>query len=62
MFRRVPTQDLDELVGRLVSGWLERRVDGEDFRSFCDRVDDDELGELAGREPAKSRAAREEAA
>ena len=62
VFRRVPTQDLDELVGRLVSGWLERRVDGEDFRSFCDRVDDNELGELAGREPAKSRAAREEAA
>jgi hypothetical protein len=37
-------------------------VDDEDFRSFCDRVDDDELGELTGREPAKARAAREEAA
>jgi hypothetical protein len=36
-------------------------VDGEDFRSFCDRVDDDELGTLAGREPAKARAEREAA-
>jgi ferredoxin-nitrite reductase len=61
VFRRVPTQELDELVVGLVAGWLERRVDGEDFRSFCDRVDDDELGTLAGREPAKARAEREAA-
>ena len=47
--------------GGPVAGWLEQRVDGEDFRSFCDRVDDDELGVLAGREPAKARV-REEAA
>jgi ferredoxin-nitrite reductase len=61
VFRRVPTEELDELVGALVAGWLQRRVDGEDFRSFCDRVDDDELGRLAGREPAKARAEREAA-
>ncbi len=60
VFRRVLSSELDELVHGLVLGWLERRGDGEDFRSFCDRVDDDELGALAGREPARSR--REEAA
>ncbi len=60
VFRRVLSSELDELVHGLVSGWLERRAAGEDFRSFCDRVDDDELGALAGREPARSR--REEAA
>ena len=60
VFRRVLSSELDALVHGLVRGWLERREDGEDFRSFCDRVDDDELGVLAGREPARSR--REEAA
>ena len=62
VFRRVPTQDLDELSAAWCpAGSSDARTD-EDFRSFCDRVDDDELGELAGREPAKPRAAREEAA
>ena len=60
VFRRVLSGQLDDLVHGLVAGWLERRTEGEDFRSFCDRVDDDELGALAGREPARSR--REEAA
>jgi len=60
VFRRVLSGELDALVHGLVAGWLERRRDGEDFRSFCDRVDDDQLGALAGREPARSR--REEAA
>jgi sulfite reductase beta subunit-like hemoprotein len=61
VFRRVRSEELDDLVGRLVSGWLEQRGNGEDFRSFCDRIDDEALGALAGREPAKSRAQREEA-
>jgi sulfite reductase beta subunit-like hemoprotein len=61
VFRRVPSEELDEAVERLVAGWLERRLDGESFRAFCDRASDDELGALAGREPARSRE-REEAA
>ena len=30
------------------------RADGETFRTFCDRTTDDDLGRLAGREPAKA--------
>lgn len=60
VFRRVPTGGLDELVHRLVGGWLDRRADGESLRAFLDRTTDDELGLLVGREPARSR--REEAA
>ena len=62
VFRRVPTQELDEVVTGLVTGWLKQRKEDEDFRSFCDRTDDEALGVLAGREPAKGRQAREEAA
>jgi len=61
VFRRVPTQELDAAVVGLVGGWLDGRREGEDFRSFCDRVDDDELGTLAGREPAKPRGVKEAA-
>jgi ferredoxin-nitrite reductase len=60
VFRRVPTGELDELVHGLVGGWLGGRTDGESLRAFLDRTTDDELGRLAGREPARSR--REEAA
>jgi ferredoxin-nitrite reductase len=60
VFRRVPTRELDELVHGLVGGWLTNRADGESLRVFLDRTTDDELGVLAGREPARSR--REEAA
>jgi sulfite reductase beta subunit-like hemoprotein len=55
VFRRVPTEELDETVERLVGGWLAARGDGEDFRTFCDRTSDDELGILVGREPARAR-------
>ena len=58
----MPTQELDEVVAGLVTGWLKQRNEDEDFRSFCDRIDDEALGVLAGREPAKGRQAREEAA
>ena len=59
VFRRVPVEELTGMVTGLLDGWLSRRDEGEGFRAFCDRVSDDELGELAGREPARSR--REEA-
>jgi ferredoxin-nitrite reductase len=52
VFRRVPTEELDETVTQLVSGWLSARTDGESFRSFCDRTTDQQLGVLVGREPA----------
>jgi ferredoxin-nitrite reductase len=55
VFRRVPTEELDETVDRLVAGWLGGREPGEDFRAFCDRTSDEELGILAGREPARAR-------
>jgi ferredoxin-nitrite reductase len=61
LFRRVPTDELDEAVRGLVGGWLERRRDGETFRAFCDVATDEELGTLAGREPARRREDREEA-
>jgi sulfite reductase beta subunit-like hemoprotein len=55
VFRRVPTEELDDAVDRLISGWLTVRHTDEDFRTFCDRTSDDELGILAGREPARPR-------
>lgn len=60
LFRRVPTEDLNRAVEGLVVGWVERRVDGEDFTAFTRRLHDDELGALAGLEPARSRAAGDE--
>src|SRR5205823_2277282 len=62
VFRRVPTEELDGTVEGLVAGWLGARGEGESFRAFCDRSTDDELGALAGREPAKSREKEKEAA
>jgi sulfite reductase beta subunit-like hemoprotein len=63
VFRRVPTEELDQTVEDLVATWLGGRNDDESFRSFCDRHTDDELGVLIGREPARSRREeREEAA
>jgi ferredoxin-nitrite reductase len=58
VFRRVPTEELDATVDRLVSAWLAARGADEDFRAFCDRMSDDELGILAGREPARAREER----
>lgn len=62
VFRRVPSEELDEAVEGLVAGWLRGRDVGESFRSFCDRHTDDELGVLIGREPARSRREEGEAA
>ena len=44
VFRRVPTEELDETVERLVAGWLAARADGETFRAFCDRTSDERAG------------------
>src|SRR5262249_5869623 len=55
LFRRVPTEELDEAVEGLVAGWLTGRRPEESFRAFCDRSSDEELGELSGREPARAR-------
>jgi len=61
VFRRVPTEELDQAVGGLIGGWVQGRRDGEGFRAFCDRSSDAELGLLAGREPARSREERQAA-
>jgi sulfite reductase beta subunit-like hemoprotein len=61
VFRRVPTEELDVTVDRLVAAWLAARRPGEEFRAFCDRMSDDELGILAGREPARAREEKEAA-
>jgi ferredoxin-nitrite reductase len=50
VFRRVPTEELDDVVLALVGGWVDTRVEGETFRSFCDRTTDEELGRLARRD------------
>jgi ferredoxin-nitrite reductase len=56
VFRRVPTEELDETVVGLVGGWVAGRGDGETFRAWCDRTSDDELAELTGREAHVARA------
>jgi ferredoxin-nitrite reductase len=49
VFRRVPTEELDDVVVGLVGGWVAERGAGETFRTYVDRTSDDELAELAGR-------------
>src|SRR5207245_2293716 len=58
VFRRVPTEELDDVVVALVDGWVGARAEGETFRSFCDRTPDDELARLTGREAHVGRTAR----
>jgi ferredoxin-nitrite reductase len=55
LFRRVPTDELDAPVEGLIQGWLDQRSEGESFVSFARRSSDDELGVLAGLEPARKR-------
>jgi sulfite reductase beta subunit-like hemoprotein len=57
VFRRVPSEELDEAVEALVEGWLAGRRGGESFRDFCDRTDDANLAALAGREAARAKEA-----
>jgi ferredoxin-nitrite reductase len=61
LFRRVASDQLETAVEGLVRGWLAGRTVGETFTDFQRRSTDDELGLLAGLEPAKKRV-REEAA
>jgi ferredoxin-nitrite reductase len=61
LFRRVPSERLEPAVEGLVRGWLDGRSEGETFTEFQRRLTDDELGALAGLEPARKRV-REEAA
>mgnify|MGYP001557639932 CR=1 FL=1 len=49
------TEALDGAVEGLIRGWLERRGDGESFTAFQRRLTDEELGALAGLEPAVKR-------
>jgi sulfite reductase beta subunit-like hemoprotein len=62
LFRRVPSEALDGHVAGLVQGWLDGRRGGESFTAFSRRLSDDELGELAGLEPARAREREEVAA
>jgi sulfite reductase beta subunit-like hemoprotein len=55
VFRRIPTDELNETVEGLIVAWLDNRGPGESIRSYFDRTSDDELGALIGREPARSR-------
>ena len=58
VFRRVPSEELDATVDRLVSGWLTERAAGEDFPAFCERMTNEELGAVAGREPVEAKEQR----
>jgi ferredoxin-nitrite reductase len=55
LFRRVPSDALDDAVEGIVHGWLEGREAGESFTEFQRRLSDTELGALAGLEPAVKR-------
>jgi sulfite reductase beta subunit-like hemoprotein len=59
LFRRVPSERLETAVEGLVGGWLGGRTEGETFTAFQRRLSDDELGALAGLEPAKKRVREE---
>jgi ferredoxin-nitrite reductase len=48
LFRRVPSEGMNEVVAGLVGGWIERRAPGESFPAFATRSTDEELAELAG--------------
>ncbi len=62
LFRRVPTEELDQAVDGLVQGWVLGRHAAESFAAFSTRLSDEELGALAGLEPARRREREEEAA
>jgi sulfite reductase beta subunit-like hemoprotein len=59
LFRRVASERLEPAVEGLVRGWLADRVPGETFTDFQRRLSDDELGALAGLEPARKRVREE---
>jgi sulfite reductase beta subunit-like hemoprotein len=59
LFRRVASERLEPAVEGLVRGWLAEREAGETFTDFQRRLSDDELGALAGLEPARKRVREE---
>lgn len=59
LFRRVASEQLEPAVEGIVRGWLAEREDNETFTAFQRRLSDDELGVLAGLEPARKRPGRE---
>lgn len=59
LFRRVASEQLEPAVEGIVRGWLDQREDNETFTAFQRRLSDDELGVIAGREPAKKRVREE---
>jgi sulfite reductase (ferredoxin) len=59
LFRRVASEQIEPAVEGLVRGWLDTRAEGETFTAFQRRLSDDELGALAGLEPAKKRVREE---
>ena len=61
LFRRVASEQLEPAVEGIVRGWLAEREENETFTAFQRRLSDDELGALAGLEPARKRPGREEA-
>jgi sulfite reductase beta subunit-like hemoprotein len=62
LFRRVPSEELDVAVEGLVRGWIQGRRDAESFAAFASRLSDEQLGALAGLEPARKRERSEELA
>jgi sulfite reductase beta subunit-like hemoprotein len=59
LFRRVASEGIEPAVEGMVRGWLAQREDNESFTAFQRRLSDDELGVLAGLEPARKRPGRE---
>jgi sulfite reductase beta subunit-like hemoprotein len=59
LFRRVASEALEPAVEGIVRGWLEQREQDESFTAFQRRLSDDELGALAGLEPARKRVREE---
>jgi ferredoxin-nitrite reductase len=59
LFRRVASEQLEPAVEGIVRGWLAQREDGETFTAFQRRLTDDDLGVLAGLQPAKKRSREE---
>jgi sulfite reductase beta subunit-like hemoprotein len=59
LFRRVASEQLEPAVEGLVRGWIAQREESESFTEFQRRLSDDELGVLAGLEPAKKRVREE---
>jgi ferredoxin-nitrite reductase len=62
LFRRVASEQLEPAVEGIVRGWLAQREKNETFTAFQRRLSDDELGVLAGLEPARKRPGRDETA